>query len=190
MKLSENIYSQRRRLSMSQEQLADSLGVSRQAVSKWETGEAVPELDKLTAIAQLFGISIDALVHGEEEKKHEQTENTPAQDIPVFTGSRAGAFSGLKAFLKRRGYIGGYIISGYGAGIALIGGLARLGFGMLISSASDMFSSGLPTGITLFPLIFADVIIGIGAAAVIAGFIIAAKLKKKYGKGGDGNTTQ
>ncbi|MUU12757.1 MAG: XRE family transcriptional regulator [Oscillibacter sp.] len=47
---------------MSQEQLADRLGVTRQSVSKWEGGTAMPELVKLISLSELFGVSVDYLV--------------------------------------------------------------------------------------------------------------------------------
>ncbi len=59
--LSEKIYTLRRRNGLSQEQLAEKLGVSRQAVSKWEGGLSTPELDKLMALSQCFGVSLDEL---------------------------------------------------------------------------------------------------------------------------------
>ena len=49
--LSEKIYSLRRKNGLSQEQLAEKIGVSRQAVSKWEGGLSTPELDKLSALS-------------------------------------------------------------------------------------------------------------------------------------------
>ena len=61
----------RRREGLSQEQLADRLGVTRQSVSKWESGSAMPELSKLIAISDLFGVTIDSLVKNAEG--HEQT---------------------------------------------------------------------------------------------------------------------
>jgi len=51
---------------MSQEDLADQLGVSRQAVSKWESGQGFPETDKLLQISTLFRVSLDYLLKGEQ----------------------------------------------------------------------------------------------------------------------------
>ena len=51
---------------MSQEELANRLNVSRQTVSKWEVGESTPDMEKLVAISDLFGVSLDELVKGEE----------------------------------------------------------------------------------------------------------------------------
>ena len=52
----------RREKGLSQEQLADLMDVSRQAVSKWEAGQSMPDLTRLVALAELFGVSLDALV--------------------------------------------------------------------------------------------------------------------------------
>ena len=74
MRLAENIYRFRTERNMSQLELADALEVSRQSVSKWETGAAVPELDKLVKMAKLFEISLDELVNGEA---------SPTQEAPA-----------------------------------------------------------------------------------------------------------
>ncbi len=62
MCLAENIYRFRTEQNMSQMDLADALEVSRQSVSKWETGAAVPELDKLIKMCDLFQVTLDVLV--------------------------------------------------------------------------------------------------------------------------------
>lgn len=65
MNLGESIYRLRTEKNMSQGDLADSLGVSRQSVSKWENGNSTPDLDKLVKMAKLFGVTLDELVSGE-----------------------------------------------------------------------------------------------------------------------------
>ena len=62
MTLGEKIALLRRQSGQSQEALADRLNVSRQAVSKWESGASVPELDKLLALSEVFGVSTDYLL--------------------------------------------------------------------------------------------------------------------------------
>lgn len=62
MNFSEKLTALRRQAGMSQEQLADRLGVTRQSVSKWEGGAAQPELSKLVALSELFQVSVDYLV--------------------------------------------------------------------------------------------------------------------------------
>ena len=64
--LSEKIYTLRRKSGLSQEQLAEKIGVSRQAISKWEGGLSTPELDKLRALSELFHVSIDELTNEQE----------------------------------------------------------------------------------------------------------------------------
>ena len=64
MNLGENIYHHRTRKKLSQEALAEALDVSRQSVSKWENNSAVPELEKLIKMAQIFEITLDELVAG------------------------------------------------------------------------------------------------------------------------------
>ncbi len=61
--LSDNIKKLRKDNNLSQEDLADKLGVSRQSISKWEQGDAYPEMDKLMQMAELFNVSLDNLVH-------------------------------------------------------------------------------------------------------------------------------
>lgn len=62
MNFAEKLYTLRTQGGYSQEVLAEKLNVSRQAVSKWETGPTLPETDKLIAISELFNVSIDSLL--------------------------------------------------------------------------------------------------------------------------------
>lgn len=63
--LSEKIYTLRRKSGLSQEQLAEKIGVSRQAISKWEGGLSTPELDKLKALSECFHVTLDELTGGQ-----------------------------------------------------------------------------------------------------------------------------
>lgn len=69
MKLCEKLYELRRTAGLSQEELAERLNVSRQAVSKWENGAAQPELSKLVELSRLYGVSVDELLSLEEAEK-------------------------------------------------------------------------------------------------------------------------
>ena len=62
MKLNEKILYYRKAAKLSQEELAVQIGVSRQAVSKWELDAAMPEIDKLLALARIFGVTTDELL--------------------------------------------------------------------------------------------------------------------------------
>ena len=75
MKLSENLKQIRKENNLSQEQLAEKLGVSRQAVSKWESGQSYPEMDKVLLICKLFNYNIDELMN-ENVKEVNETKQS------------------------------------------------------------------------------------------------------------------
>ena len=62
MEFNNKLYELRKQKGFSQEELANRLNVSRQTVSKWEVGDSTPDMEKLIAISDLFGISLDELV--------------------------------------------------------------------------------------------------------------------------------
>ena len=68
MKLNEKIFENRKKLGLSQEDLANKLDVSRQTVSKWEVGSATPEVEKIVKLSDIFNVSVDYLVKENEEK--------------------------------------------------------------------------------------------------------------------------
>lgn len=65
MSLGEKIREQRKKAGLSQEQLAEKLNVSRQAITKWETDKGIPEVTNLIAISDEFGLSLDELIKGD-----------------------------------------------------------------------------------------------------------------------------
>ena len=60
---SDNLVALRKLNKLTQEELAEKVGVSRQSLSKWETGETVPDVEKSAVIAEAFGVSLDELVN-------------------------------------------------------------------------------------------------------------------------------
>ena len=72
MALSDNIKTRRTQLKMSQEYVADQLGISRQAVAKWESGKSRPTAANLTELAALFEMSVSELVGPEKEKEEQR----------------------------------------------------------------------------------------------------------------------
>ena len=74
MTLSEKIVKLRTGRRMSQGDLAEALEVSRQSVSKWETGQSVPDLDRIIRLADLFGVSVDELVRDGEQPEPAKPE--------------------------------------------------------------------------------------------------------------------
>ena len=90
MKLHEKIYTLRKGQNLSQEALSEKLGVSRQSVSKWETGEATPEVTKLLSLSKIFGVTTDYLLNDESDEAEEikiievKEEPSPFAATPVY----------------------------------------------------------------------------------------------------------
>ena len=93
MALSEKLYTLRKKSGLSQEQLAEQLKVSRQAISKWESGTSSPESDKLIAISRYFNVSLDHLMKEDDNGP----ENTPPteQRGPAQAANRTQRFTGF-----------------------------------------------------------------------------------------------
>ena len=85
MKLSEKIYMLRKKSGLSQEQLAEQLDVSRQAISKWESGVSAPEREKLVTVAAYFGVSVDYLVRDEWETPEESAASPRICEAEAIT---------------------------------------------------------------------------------------------------------
>lgn len=86
-----NLYFLRKRSGITQEALSQQLGVSRQAVSKWEAGEATPELGTLMDLADLFGCSLDALL------REDLTLRDSAVSFVRVKGFRAASYAVISA---------------------------------------------------------------------------------------------
>lgn len=96
MDIGQRIQSLRKTKNISQEQLADIMNVSRQAVSKWESSQSQPDLENMIALSNYFEVSTDYLLKGEEPKPAEweikATESKP--DARIFTYA-ATALNGI-----------------------------------------------------------------------------------------------
>lgn len=77
MSFSENLQTIRKKNQMSQEELAELLGVSRQAVSKWELGEGYPEVEKLLILSKKLNVSLDSLMTGSIPGNDTQEKSKP-----------------------------------------------------------------------------------------------------------------
>ena len=130
MTLGEKILALRTQKEMSQEELAAALEVSRQSVSKWETNQSVPDLDKIIRLADLFGVTVDQLVR--EGERPEPPESPEPQVVYVAEGRR-----GLTAPQKL-----GVCLEVLGA-ILLLLGVAALGAIAAVIGAALMIL-GLP----------------------------------------------
>lgn len=74
MKFGENLQKLRKEKGISQEQLAEQLGVTRQSVSKWESGASYPEMDKIVALCNMFHCDMDALINKDIKEERERKD--------------------------------------------------------------------------------------------------------------------
>lgn len=93
MAFSEKLYLLRKKSGLSQEQLAEQLGVSRQAISKWESGQSVPECDRLIVISSYFKVSLDDLL--KEDNKQPAVSDAVPSDHPPQTGKKTRWLPGI-----------------------------------------------------------------------------------------------
>jgi len=110
MKLSDKIYNLRKDHNMSQEELADKLHTSRQAVSRWECGSATPDAGNIVSICKLFDVSADYLLNEEYEMD---------EDIPAVRRNQAAMQAEYKKRTRRR--IGWILIAAGVIGIIILG---------------------------------------------------------------------
>ena len=173
MRLHEKITLFRKKNGLSQEELAEKIGVSRQAVSKWETGDALPEITKLKALADTFNVTVDFLL--DEEKTEFSQQNQP-QSISVLDkyadkiddcvdniSSKSGTF------FKKYGWISGILL--------IILGLYRTITCVL--SILPIFQFSFDSSISGFAIIISIFQSLIGIAFIVGGVIIIKKFKPK-----------
>ena len=128
MTLAEKILSLRTERGMSQDDLAEKLEVSRQSVSKWETAQSTPDLDKIIKLADLFGVSVDQLVRDGERPQPPE----PPQPQTVYVERRQE----LSPIQKL-----GIVMEVSGVALAVIG---LMGAPLLIWAAAALVILGLP----------------------------------------------
>lgn len=87
--IARRLAARRKQAGLSQEALADKLGVSRQAVSKWERAESLPDTDNLIALAALYDLTLDELLWREAAESDSQVSQ-PAPDAAEMSGASAG----------------------------------------------------------------------------------------------------
>lgn len=104
MTLGERLARLRNQKGLSQDALAELLGVSRQSVSKWETDASVPELDKLVKLGDLFEVSLDELVRGEASPAR---PTVPEPQVRVWLQT-------LISLYREKAYLLGWLLVGWG----------------------------------------------------------------------------
>ena len=148
MEFQQRLYELRKKAGLSQEGLADLLGVTRQAVQKWEAGTSRPDMDNLAALARYFSVTLDYLVTGQEPPApqvqttivnnyyqrwhYEYKSKRTLFGLPLVHIRLGDRGTGLaKGVLAIGNYaVGIFAIGGFSFGLASIGGLS---LGLLFS---------------------------------------------------------
>lgn len=99
--MAQRLVDRRKAAGLSQEALAAQLGVSRQAVSKWERSESSPDTDNLIALAALYGVSLDELLYGEAV---DSTDDSQADDEAQDSDAGTKASEEAEASTEHAGY--------------------------------------------------------------------------------------
>lgn len=146
MEFQQRLYDLRKKAGLSQEELANLLGVTRQAVQKWEAGTSRPDMDNLVSLARYFSVTLDWLVTGQEEREP-ANQGTPVvvdnhyhYDRWHYEYKSGATWLGLplvhinlaqKGLCRAKGVIaignvatGVLAIGGFSAGLLSIGGIA------------------------------------------------------------------
>lgn len=105
MSFSENLKKIRKENNMSQEEFAELAGVSRQAVSKWESGDGYPEVEKLLIISKELNVSLDSLM-GSEIFSKESKEHSVAGIITIVSPNE-GIIADCAKVMKSQKFMGG-----------------------------------------------------------------------------------
>ena len=179
MNIGEKVYQLRKAKGYSQEELAELLGVTRQAVSKWELGSSTPELESVVELAKLFGVTTDYLLT-DTQPSPEKTEKTDWLDrLPGVIGS----------LVRRFGWLAGIYVSVSGCAIAGIGVFVRFfvrrlfGFSSFGDPYLDMEFQNLyqqsPLAQNNPVLAVANIAITVGVILIVAGIVLAIILKRK-----------
>jgi len=155
MKLNEKIWVCRKKAGLSQEALAEKIGVSRQAISKWETGEASPEISKLPLLARAFNVTADWLLDDEAGFEEDEPSEAEAPEEPAHAPVQTypGWVEHLPAWLlrtiKKYGWLYGVRMAISGALFTVIGFVANAMFGAMGSSFT-MDTPGFHSGVTFY----------------------------------------
>lgn len=164
----------RQRAGMSQDALAERLNVSRQAVSRWERDETMPETDKVVALADLFGVTTDYLLRqrADQDSPPHEAHRAPEPERRDWTDK-------LAHLARTRGYLLGWVLILWGAA-DLLGLLSTAmmvnGFffnfkiDTLLSGVVEGPASGIVTGMLWLPALY-------GVVKIVAGILVL-----RYGK--------
>ena len=166
MTLNNKITYCRKKAGISQEELSEVIGVSRQAISKWETGESTPEVGKLLLLARTFGVTTDWLLSDEEPVEDKAESEPQTNENPYYHKSidnRDGYPEWIEnlprrigRLIKRFSWLLGVYVAVIGFVFSLLGGIAMLASSYMVNSFAgvtnmamvemDEMVGGFPSG--------------------------------------------
>lgn len=126
MTFGEKLQSLRQKAGMSQDGLAEKLNVSRQAASRWERDETMPETEKVVALADLFGVTTDYLLRTGQARQEKQREEQQAERSAP---PQRDWVDKLGYLAKTKGYLLGWVLIAWGA--LDLAGILLMGLGVL-----------------------------------------------------------
>lgn len=166
MTLSEKIIYCRKKAMLSQETLAEKLGVSRQAVSKWETGDSIPDTSNLSALAKALGTTVDWLLSPEKA----ETSSSKSENLLSFIKTTAQKYGWLSSIPL---ILGGIFFSLQGL---LLRYFAISDYKNLPDIMWETIKDSVLKDSPLY--FFGNILFGFGISIVIAGIILAIILKR------------
>ena len=184
MTFGEKLQNLRQRSGMSQDGLAEKLNVSRQAVSRWERNETMPEAEKIVALADLFHVTTDYLLRPETSATEKETHVKPEH--------KQDWIDKLTYLAKTKGYLLGWLLIVWGAtdllGILATFLLSRVFFldvtfvCSLIGGEQIAQAATALTSVLWLPLLY-------GVVKIIAG-VLALKYGRSYAEKVEGEETK
>ncbi len=179
--LHQKILTHRKRMGLSQEELAARLGVSRQAVSKWELGTSTPDPSNIVALAKLFGISTDELLMDEPQQQTYNPQPPPYAPQPSAQNDFLDRLPGfLGRIIRKYSWLAGIYLMVGGLGFLLIGFIARSAHNSMFGGLPDTFGD-LSLSNSPFTML-STVILILGSIFTLVGLILAIVLYKKRPK--------
>lgn len=166
MTFGEKLQGLRARAGLSQDQLAELLDVSRQAVSKWERNEAMPEAEKIVRISRQFGVSTDYLLLEELEEPE-----TPKAPIPA-----AGPWDRVKRWYRNKGYLLAWALVAWG--VWNLADIANLAVGFYLESQDHGINWEKALRVIYAPVVIPHVLLILAAVFLVCrGRRLAGRLR-------------
>lgn len=188
MEFQERLYSLRKGRGISQEELANMVGVSRQAVQKWEAGTSTPDIQNLSALADYFDVSLDYLVRGMDTPQPEPQPTVvhnyygwgyryEFRSKAMFLGLPLVHINLGPGFQRAKGIIA---IGNFAAGVVAVGGLSAGLFSIGAGSLGLLALGGMAVGGVALGGLSLGLLAAVGGFALSLGFAMGGGAVSRY----------